>query len=359
MSEPFHQPEQSDRLVKLPPGQQLVAAEKWPYVGERQPLHSDRPWSLQVEGLVNSPQRFSLEQLAHLPQTEVVTDIHCVTRWSKLGARFSGVSLRTILKLCQASSDAKFISFVARTQRQHSSSLRLDEAIQLDTLLATHYEGQPLTTEHGGPLRGVVSGKYFYKSVKWIERVELLAEDRPGYWESATGYHNNADPWKEQRYIAASISRREAASLIESRIFAGRDLRSIDVSGLDLSGLDATEALLRNAQFEKCQLSGANFGKANLSNANLRQANLTEATFRDGDLEGADLSGADLRGADLSGCSLSGASFCDVTTTAEDREFGISNAAKLDSKTKIDRESLQVLPEGQRFFLERFLSQGS
>ena len=302
-----------------------------------------------VEGLVASPVSWSLPELSQLPQTEIVTDIHCVTRWSKLDARFRGVLLKDLLDRLDVDNRAAFVSFVARSRRKHSSSLPLSNAMELGTLLATHYEGQPLPADHGGPLRGVVPGRYFYKSVKWIERIVLLAEDQPGYWEAESGYHNAADPWKEQRYIASSISRRDAAQLIERKDFSGLDLLSIDVNSLDLSGLIATRATMRNANFEKCVLRGANFRKANLSNASFRHADLSHADLRQADLEGADFAGADLRGADLTDASMFGTTFCDASPNA------IENAARLDRRTKFNRNVIDVLTEPQQKFISRFL----
>lgn len=303
-----------------------------------------------MTGLVECPQQFTLEDLASLPQTELVTDIHCVTRWSKFDARFSGVSLATLLQECKVQSSARFVSFVARSERNHSSSLRIDEALELGCLLATHYEGQPLPEDHGGPLRGVVPKKYFYKSVKWIEKIELLQYDRPGYWEADSGYHNNADPWLEQRYIASSISKRDANALIENRDFSAQDLLSIDVTALDLTGLNARQAILRNANFRECRLIEADFSESNLSNACFRKADLNLANFQDADLEGADFSSADLRGANLTGCSLFGTTFCDAT------EDSIDNAALIDATTTIDTGSLERLTRVQREFLERALT---
>ena len=158
-----------------------------------------------------------------------------------------------------------------------------------------------------------------------------------------------ADPWKEQRYIASSISKRESESLIEKRDFAGRELLGIEVAGHDLSELLAEKAQLRNANFSGCQLQRANFGSANFSNANFRSANLNHASFQDADLEGADLTGADLRGADLSGCSLFGATFCD------EKDGTIQNAAKFDAETIIDRASTDALTDLQKQFVIRFL----
>ena len=331
----MNQPEKNRRL---PPGQQLVAPGKWPYVGEREPASSDRPWSLSIEGLVKHPRSFSIPDLWALSQTEKSVDIHCVTRWSKFDAQFSGVLLTDLLDMCGVLPGAKFVSFVARSARLHSSSLPLQDACNLGVLIATHYEGNVLASEHGGPLRGIVPDRYFYKSVKWLERILVLAEDQLGFWESESGYHNVADPWLEQRYIAGAISKREAESLISSRDFRNRDLLSIDVSHRDLVGLRAERAIMRNANLEKTQLLDARFCEANLSNACFRSADLRNASFRKSDLEGADFSGADLRSADLSGASLFGASFCQV-----DEQGRVSQIARFDQETKIDDESVSAL----------------
>lgn len=336
---------------RLPGGQQPVAADRWPQVGEREPAPLAAPWRLAIGGRVRQAAGFSLEQLAALPQTTITTDIHCVTRWSKFDMSFSGVLLRDVLDVCPPDPKAAFVSFVAHTERRHSSSLPLDEALELGTLLATRVAGRPLPAEHGGPLRSVVPGKYFYKSVKWVCQIELLEQDRLGYWESEAGYHNGADPWQQQRYIASRIDRRVAARLIESRDFSNRDLLSLNASGRDLSHLLAIDARLRNADFSLATLTLADFTRANLSNASFRHADLQAACFVDADLEGADFAAADLRGADLRGCSLFGATFCDLDT---EREL-IDAAARIDRTTRIESTALQRLTAGQRQFVQQGL----
>src|SRR5205085_4547294 len=141
----------------------------------------------------------------------------------------------------------------ARSERGHSTSLPLADALALDTLVALTHEGAPLEPIHGGPVRTVVPERYFYKSVKWLERIELLAEDRLGYWEAEAGYHNNADPWLEQRYMAPNLDRLLVSSLLAARDFSNLDLRSIHAAGMDLRGLNARNSLLRDAN-----LRGAN-----------------------------------------------------------------------------------------------------
>lgn len=329
----------------LPPGQQLAAPGKWPLVGERAPLPLPDKWDVAVDGCVARPGAWTLEQMRRLPQVERTVDIHCVTRWSMLGARFRGVLLADLLAECKPTRDANYVSFVAHTERSHSTSLPLKEAIDLGVLLAWEYSGQPLPVEHGGPLRVVTPGRYFYKSVKWLRRIELLAEDRLGYWEMEAGYHNRADPWREERYLAPTLDRREAARLIASRDFSHRDLRSIDAADRDLEGLDARGALLRDADFRRSRLARARFDGANLSNAHFQEADLRGAIFREADLEGADFSGADLRGADMRGASLFGASFL--------AELGLPLAAQFDGQTRFSPEAIEQLTPIQREFVFR------
>jgi len=335
---------------ELPPGQQLAAPGKWPPVGERTPRVDAGPWQIAIGGLVESPRQFSLDELLLLPQVERAIDIHCVTRWSKLGVRFSGVPLATFCDLVRPRPDADYVSFVARSERGHSTSLPLSEALALGTLIAFEADGQPLTELHGGPVRTVVPGRYFYKSLKWLERVELLEHDRLGFWEATAGYHNTADPWREQRYMAPALNRGEVRRLLATRDLSNRELRSLDAAGRDLTGLVAKSALLRDANFRRCRLENACFDGANLSNAHFQEADLRGASFVGADVEGTDFVGADLRGADLTAASLFGATF--VTELAPG---AFASAAKLDASTRIDRRSLEDLTPLQADFVRQFV----
>ncbi len=326
----------------------MAAAAKWPLVGERAAAPIEGPWTVHVSGLVDAPREWSLDQLRTLPWVEQAIDIHCVTRWSKFDVRFGGVLLADLLAQSRPQPAARFVSFVAQSARGHSTSLVLEEALSLETLVALEADGRPIAPEHGGPVRVVTPGKYFYKSLKWLRRIDLLAQDRLGYWEGAAGYHNGADPWREQRFLAATLSRHEMQHVLASRNFAGRDLMSIDAAGHALENLDAQGALLRNAEFSRASLSGANFAGANLSNAHFAQADLQNATFRDADVEGADFAGADLRGADFRGASLIGATF--VMPAAEANE---PLAARVDRTTQFDPRSLDDLMPEQAEFVRR------
>lgn len=338
---------------RLPPNQQLVASDKWPIIGERAPAAGLQPL-LKVQGAVAQPLSLNLEQLAGLPQTRMQLDLHCVTRWSKFDLVFSGVLLADLLELAQPRSSARYISFVAHSERRHSSSLLLADALSLRTLIATQVGDEPLPVEHGGPIRNVVPLRYLYKSVKWLSEIELLTEDRLGFWEAESGYHNTADPWLEQRYLAPSLDRRAAAKLLESRDFSGHDLLSIDASNRELNGLQAVAALLRNANFRCSQLQRANFSRANLSNAHFEGADLREVDFSGADLEGACFSGADLRGANFTGSSLFGASFYDANSgvfNGEGNQGQGTARARIDRTTLIPAECLPPLTPEQLAFV--------
>jgi hypothetical protein len=317
-------------------------------MGERAPRLDDSPWSVSVDGAVGRPRTFSLDELRSFPQVNETLDVHCVTRWSRLHVRFRGVPLAILLERAEPSPEACFVSFVARTDRSHSTSLMLADALALGALVALEMEGAPLPTERGGPVRMLVPGRYFYKSLKWLERIELLAQDHLGYWESTAGYHNTADPWRQERYVAAGISPAEARQALHARDFRGRHLLSLRAEGRDLAALVAQDALLRDADFRGCNLAGAKFDRANLTNAHFQGASLVGASLRGADLEGADFSGADLRGACLIGASLLGTSFWDPASSH-------TAGARVDRTTAIDQTALSDLAPAQSAFLERAL----
>jgi DMSO/TMAO reductase YedYZ molybdopterin-dependent catalytic subunit len=182
--------------ARLPPGQYLT--EKWPV------LHAgDIPdvnlatWDFRVSGEVESPVRLSWEELDELPTIEVTQDIHCVTRWSRFDATFGGVPWSAIAELVRPKPSARFA--IAHAEQGYTANVPASFLDQEGAMLATHADGEPLTPEHGWPLRLVVPGKYFWKSAKWLRGIELSATDEPGFWERY-GYHNDADPWKEERY---------------------------------------------------------------------------------------------------------------------------------------------------------------
>jgi len=331
-----------ERSGNLPPGQQLLRPGRWPPVGEKQPTGPFDSWTLQLRGLFTNPRSFSLQQLLSQSLVDESIDIHCVTRWTRLGVEFRGIPLARFLEPHEVDARAAYVSFIARSARNHSSSVPLDVA--RTALIALYAEGKPLESRYGGPVRVIVPNRYFYKSVKWLETIELLEEDRLGYWEKDAGYHNRADPWLEERYLVSGVTKQQANKLIASLDFSDLDLMGIDASGRDLSGLKAIGALLRNARFNKSNLSMSDFTDANLANAHFENAILRGANFQRADLEGANLVGADLRGADLRNASLFGADFISLTNP--------DHHALLDDQTQLSRAQIELLADPQEAFLQ-------
>jgi DMSO/TMAO reductase YedYZ molybdopterin-dependent catalytic subunit len=181
---------------RLPPGQTLV--KDWP-VRDRgvQPDVSREKVRLRVEGPVENRSALDWDGFMALPQTEMVRDIHCVTQWSRYDNRFAGVMVRDLLALAQPKPEARFVAMTSYDG--YTTNLTIDDFAGEDVMLAHAWEGKPLERQHGGPVRLVLPRLYFWKSPKWITRIELLAEDRPGFWE-VRGYHNRGDPWMEERY---------------------------------------------------------------------------------------------------------------------------------------------------------------
>ena len=182
-----------DRCGKLPPGQQLLRPGRWPPVGEKPPAGPFHTWTLRLRGLFNTPRSIPLEQLLAEPLEDQSIDIHCVTRWSRLGVAFRGIPPCTA-PVARSNRPARSICILCRPKFawDHSSSISLEVA--QTALLALYAEGKPLSAEYGGPVRVIVPDRYFYKSVKWLEAIELLEEDQLGYWEQDAGYHNRAGP---------------------------------------------------------------------------------------------------------------------------------------------------------------------
>ncbi len=194
--QPADMVESPRREPRLPPGQ--VKTDKWPVLHHGQVPHTDlATWDLVVDGLVGRPQRWTWEDFQKLPRTRVRSDIHCVTRWSRYDNTWDGVALRDVIAAAAPLPQARFA--VLHAEHGFTTNLPLTELLQDDVLLADHHDGTPLTPEHGWPLRLVVPRRYFWKSAKWIRRIELVAEDEPGFWER-NGYHNDADPWREERF---------------------------------------------------------------------------------------------------------------------------------------------------------------
>lgn len=199
--------ERFQREGRMPPGQSLT--QKFPVLHYGPvPRFNPATWDFRIWGEVAREVRWTWDEFNRLPRTRLVMDIHCVTRWSKFDTEWEGVSVRALL-------EEGFIEPLpsARHVLQHAEygftvNLPLEAVMQENFLLATHFNGEPLTPDHGYPLRGVIGfipghpelkTPYFWKGAKWLRGLEFLAHDKPGFWEQA-GYHNEADVWKEERF---------------------------------------------------------------------------------------------------------------------------------------------------------------
>ncbi len=182
---------------RVPPGQ--VLTEKFPVLHfGRVPDYGDLSgWDFRVWGEVEEPFTLRWSEVRALPVAKETLDVHCVTRWSKLDTHWEGVLFTHIAEVARVTPTAQFV--ILHAEGGYTTNVPLATAMQPNALLAWQYDGRPLTAEHGFPLRAVIPGPYFWKSAKWLRGVEFSAGDRPGFWER-NGYHNEADPWKEERY---------------------------------------------------------------------------------------------------------------------------------------------------------------
>lgn len=181
---------------RLPPGQHEV--KDWPVLdlGE-QPLITHEYWTLDVDGAVENPTHWNWAAFSVLPQTQRRNDIHCVTTWSRYDNMWEGVSTHTVLDAVMPRADATFV--MLHSYDGYLTNVPFEDFAAEDSILAHSWQGKPLTREHGGPLRLVVPHLYFWKSAKWVKRIEFMTGDKPGYWE-LNGYHDRGDPWAEERY---------------------------------------------------------------------------------------------------------------------------------------------------------------
>jgi DMSO/TMAO reductase YedYZ molybdopterin-dependent catalytic subunit len=181
---------------RLPPGQSLTL--KWPVLHYGSvPGFDPKTWDFRIAGLVEKPERLTWEEFNRLPQTEITSDIHCVTRWSRFDNRWTGVLFSEVAKLASPKPGARFA--LIHAEQGYTANLPLEDLMRPTSLFAFKHDGEPLAPEHGYPLRLVVPHLYFWKSVKWVRGFELSSSDEPGFWEQ-NGYHMYGDPWTEQRF---------------------------------------------------------------------------------------------------------------------------------------------------------------
>ncbi len=186
---------QAEQNPRIPPGQHDVADFPVLSAGPTPRTRLDR-WGFRIEGEVREPRQWTWEAFRGLPRAQVTVDIHCVTKWTKLGTRWEGVSLDLLLDGI-VGPEARYV--VAFADGDYTTNLPLEDVTGGKAWVVDTYDGAPLAPEHGGPARLLVPHLYFWKSAKWVRSLRLTRDDEPGFWE-AIGYHNRGDPWREQRY---------------------------------------------------------------------------------------------------------------------------------------------------------------
>lgn len=316
-------------MTRLPPGQ--IETRRFPVVGERTPSQelaaSPNSWTLAVRGEVENPLDLDLASFLALPQKPIRFDIHCVTSWTRFDTEFTGVSLREILEGAGVTPAARFVSFTAYSDRDHHTSLPLDVALE-SSWLVHEVDGQALEAGHGGPVRVVTPGRYFYKSVKWIKRIDLLAKDRPGWWEENSSYHNNADPTTgSERFTSGSLRPEQLTRFLTAGSYdkyRGRVMLGLDLREWVPADKNLTRLYLKNCDLRGVDLSGADMRGCNLSLSDLRGANLAGADLSGSDVEGANFAGADLADVDFSDSALSATRFIDGGQEARVKGMDIS-----------------------------------
>lgn len=187
----------TQRANRIPPGQSRTR--KWPVLDAYGPPEIDLDnWRLEIFGLVEHPLSFTLDELKGLPQVKVFADFHCVTRWSRLGNVWEGVATRVLADRVKIQPEARFVVAHAY-DNGWTTNMPLEYFLAEDSLLTHTHDGQPISLEHGGPVRLMIPQLYAWKSAKWIRGLEFLSEDKAGFWEDG-GYHMLGDPWREQRF---------------------------------------------------------------------------------------------------------------------------------------------------------------
>lgn len=184
-----------DGRPRLPPGQRVI--EFLRPMGGQEGDGDVKTFKLKVHGLVKKPFEVDYKGLLELPQVTKEADVHCVTGWTMLAGQYKGVQIAKLAEIAEMTGEARYV--ILEAAHGYTANVPLKEATADNAMITYRLNGKPFSLEHGAPVRGLVPDLYFWKSAKWITGVKFVKDDAPGYWE-VRGYHNHADPWKEQRY---------------------------------------------------------------------------------------------------------------------------------------------------------------
>lgn len=184
-----------DGRDRLPPGQYLT--KKWPVLSYERTPTFPADWKLKISGEVENPFELTWEEFLALPHTTLTADFHCVTTWSRYDNTWEGVHIREILQRARPLPTARYV--MAHSWSGYTTNMAFADLNDDDVMIVFKHDGQDLEPDHGGPVRLLVPKLYAYKSAKWLDGLEFMADDRPGFWEQR-GYHNHANPWEEERY---------------------------------------------------------------------------------------------------------------------------------------------------------------
>lgn len=194
-TERARQSKRPDGRIRLPPSQNLL--HRLRPMGGTEGDSASSKFRLKVHGEVESPFEIDFAELVKMTQIELACDVHCVTKWSLLDAKWTGVRVSELANRAKLKKTARYVVFEAAAG--YTSNIDLTEALKPNVIVAHKYEGQAIPTPHGAPVRAIVPDRYFWKSAKWLTGIRFVPKDEPGYWE-LRGYSNHADPWKEERF---------------------------------------------------------------------------------------------------------------------------------------------------------------
>lgn len=336
---------------RIPPGQTVTR--KFPVTGEASCGRDLTPENYRLHlKLPDHQYTLKLDQILQLPQETHTVDIHCVTSWSKLDTTFSGIRLKTLFEALDITipQHYPFIRFAAYSMRNHDTSLPTTFALE-NSWLVWAIDGNPLTPQHGYPLRLFTPSRYFYKSLKWIQSIEFLHLDQKGFWERTSAYHNSGIPQLEERFDAITLNSSNEILAFKNRT-SFMDLQNVSqpivflklpLSNWQPQCLNLQKLHIKASRFDHAQLQNADFSHANLTLSSFRGANLQGAQFHGTDLEGADFTGADLTNAQFSNNPMSATKFCSEKNSQRQGLTGYRN---------LMIQSPQGLLESQEEYLE-------